>query len=70
MNERQPGEDLGIGWGVAEDPQTDAMGVNNARDWQDANTTEGVDDAGEAQEEARDDRDDASGQGRTTPADG
>lgn len=32
MNERQPGEDLGIGWGVAEDPQTDAMDVSDARD--------------------------------------
>ena len=35
MTEREPGEDLGIGWGVAEDSQTDAMGVNDARDWND-----------------------------------
>jgi len=42
MNEGKPGEDLGIGWGVAEDPQTDAMGVDDARNWQDEDAREGV----------------------------
>jgi hypothetical protein len=34
MTGGKPGEDLGIGWGVQEDPDIDAMGVNDARHWE------------------------------------
>ncbi len=54
MTDRKPGEDLGIGWGVAEDSQTDAMGVGDARDWNDADKGESVDEP-EAPGEAEDD---------------
>ncbi|HEX5039889.1 MAG TPA: hypothetical protein VFW95_07130 [Candidatus Limnocylindria bacterium] len=57
MSERKPGEDLGIGWGVAEDPQTDAMGVDDARNWQEEGAPEAVADregAGDESDEARD----------------
>ena len=55
MTDRKPGEDLGIGWGVAEDSQTDAMGVGDARDWNDADKGESVENEPEAPGEAEDD---------------
>jgi hypothetical protein len=36
----KPGEDLGIGWGVTEDAQTEAMGVNDARDLTDPDVSD------------------------------
>jgi len=67
VSERKPGEDLGIGWGVQEDPQTDAMGVNDARDWTDTGAAEDADDPGAPHEDTgEDDQGDTQG---TVPRD-
>lgn len=55
MTGGKPGEDLGIGWGVQVDPDVDAMGVNDVRNWQGDNdaTTQDADVPNEAADDAR-----------------